>query len=102
MSEKSEFGGWWMWILFLVIITVVILGATRMLGMWGHVAMENVIYKNSYQAKQSKATAIGTFSAQLAEIDHKLAGNTLTPAVREDLEAQAAGLRVLINTEHQK
>lgn len=62
---------------------------------------ERVIFEQSHQYKQAVKSELGVFRAQLAEINHKL-GGALDTATRENLEAQAAAIRIRISVAEEK
>jgi len=100
-KDKKEFGKWWVWILLLVVISLIVIGVTRYAGLWGQTVAERVIFENSFQYKEARKTEIATFEAQLAEITHKLTGN-IDDHTRNNLEAQAAALRIQLNVARSK
>ena len=97
MSEKLEFGGWWIWILALLIISVIAMMGLRAAGMIGGVWLERKVFEQSYQKQAGDAERLATFQAQLAEINARLSGE-LDVATRQSLLAQRAALNVQIQT----
>lgn len=95
--EKKEFGKWFMWILCLLVVAIIVFGGLNFLGVFS----ERIVFKNSFQYKEARNTAIVTYQAQLAEINRLLSG-TMPQQTRNDLEAQAASLRILIQAERSK
>lgn len=83
MSEKIEFAGWWLWIVFLLIITAGIFAIFKPMGMW----WDRQVMLESHQYSEARATEMATFKAQLANIDMMLATET-DPEVRADLNRQ--------------
>jgi hypothetical protein len=96
--EKKEFGAWWMWVLGLTVITVIALAGLNAAGMLGRTVVEREVFENSYQYTAAQKQKIATIEAQIAEVQQRLTSPDLDPAVRSDLEAQAAGLRVQLHT----
>ncbi len=96
-KDKKEFGKWWLWVLCLIVLSTVVFMFLNFAGVVG----ERIVFKNSFQYHEARSTEIATFQAQLAEIQRQLNGN-LTPEIRTNLEAQAAGLRVRLETARSK
>ena len=90
MSEKTEFAGWWMWVLLLVVISAPVLGILNYAGMIGRTVVEREVFERSYQYTAAVAAQIALYEAQLAE----LAAMPETPGLR----AQKAGIRIRLNT----
>lgn len=96
-KEKKYLASWWMWLLGLVVLSSIILGVLKYVGMIGTTVVERVIFENSYQKVAADKKANNVYSAQLAEIEYKLSGN-IDAQTRQDLNAQAAMLRVQRNS----
>ena len=97
-QDKREVGGWWMWILALVVVTVVVFGGLRMTGTWGQTAVERMIFETSYQKDASDKRQTAIWRAQIAEIDTTLLGMDSDDPLRSGLEAQRSALRVQLST----
>lgn len=82
-QDKREVGGWWIWILFLVIITIGIFAVFKPMGMW----WEREVMLESHQYKEGRATEMATFKAQLVAVDMMLATES-DPTVRANLNRQ--------------
>jgi len=82
-SDKREVGGWWIWILFLVVITIGIFAVFKPMGMW----WEREVMLESHQYKEARATEMATFKAQIVAIDMML-GQESDPTVRANLTRQ--------------
>jgi len=93
-TEKKYFGGWFVWILFLTIFAGIILTGLSYFGIIGQTVVERVVFENSFQYKEARKTENNVFTAQLAEIERKLAEPSLDTLTRANLEAQAAGIRI--------
>ena len=52
MVSKKFVGGWWMWIVCLLIITFLMFTVLNFAGIFGKTVVERKIFENSYQ-KQS-------------------------------------------------
>jgi hypothetical protein len=96
--SKRFFGGWWLWVLFLLVISIITFFGLRMAGVIG----ERIVFENSFQYSESVKAEIATFEAQLAEIDRQLSNSELDKQTRENLEAQAAGIRIKLSTARSK
>lgn len=94
-ADKKEFGGWWLFTLFLVVITVVVLGITGTFGQWFGVTAERAINKASYQRSSAYDERIATYRAQRAQVRSSLT-RTTDEATRIQLENQLAMLQVQI------
>ncbi len=99
--EKKYFARWWIWIVGMLILTSIIFGGLRYCGMIGDTIAERVIFENSFQYKEARKTEIATFQAQLAEIERRLTSEN-DPQIRNNLEAQAASLRIHLNVARSK
>ena len=93
-QDKREVGGWWMWILALVVVSVVVLGGLRLTGIWGQTAVERMIFETSYQKDASDKRQTAIWRAQIAEIDSTLSGMAADDSRRSGLEAQRSAFRV--------
>lgn len=71
-------------------------------GLIGEKVVERKVFKNSFQYSEARKTAIATYEAQLAEINFQLQSNDLSDRERNNLQSQAARLRVLLQTERSK
>ena len=97
MGEKLEVGGWWIWLTFLLIISVAAFMGLRAAGMIGGVWLERKVFEQSYQKQAGDRERLATFQAQLAEIDARLAGE-LDDQTRASLHAQRSALNIQIQT----
>ncbi len=101
-QEKKYFAGWWLWVVFLIIISSIIFGVLNYIGLIGHTIVERKVFENSFQYSEARKSEIATFEAQLAEIDRKLSNPNLDPNTRTNLEAQAAAIRIQLNVARSK
>ena len=76
-----------------IIVLALLLFALNYFGIVG----QRIIFENSFQYQQARDLEITTYEAQLAEIDVQLRRTDLTEGTRSNLEAQASGLRILID-----
>ncbi len=93
-TEKKYVGGWWIWILFLAVITGTIFTGLSYFGIIGKTAVERVVFENSFQYKEARKSEVAVFQAQLTEIEGKLMNPELTVGTRANLEASASSIRV--------
>ena len=94
-AEKKIVGGWWMWILFLVGITMIVLSVGRYLGIWGTTVVERKVFEESYQKQSADEDALATFSAEVSILQAKLNNPDLTVADRAEIQAQIDAIRIL-------
>ena len=97
-SEKKYFAGWWFWVLLLIIISIIALGALNVGQRVFGVAAERIIFENSIQRSQAEKTERSILESQLREIEVRLRDSTLTESERIDLKAHQANLRSRINS----
>ena len=96
--ERTEYSLWWILIMGLIVVSVPVFWALDVAGLLGNTVAERIIFDNSYQRHATVETRNTTLTAQLAEIDYKLNNSDLNPTQRSELEAKAAGLRILLNS----
>lgn len=87
-KDKREFGGWWLWIVFLMLLSVAAFFGLRMAGVFG----ERIVFENSYQKAASDDDKMRNLRAELASINAQLRRSDLTQQERSSLEAQKAGI----------
>ena len=97
MSEKTEFAGWWLWVLGLVIISIIALAALNAAGILTRTVVERKVFEQSYQKQEGDRERLATFRAQLAEIETRLSGQ-IDETTRSNLEAQRSALNIQIAT----
>ena len=93
-QEKRAMGGWWMWILGLVIVTVVVFAALNYAGIIGKTIVERKVFENSYQYSAGQKQKIAIYEAQLAELKGRLASPDLDSGTRANIKAQASQIRI--------
>jgi len=93
-SEKKEVGGWWVWILVLVVMTIIALSVLKTFGIIGGTIVERVVFEQSFQYKEGIAQRRATLEANMAEIDMLIATGQGDP---KKLNAQKSVLRVQLN-----
>ncbi len=96
-SEKRDVGKWWMFIMLLLVVSGVILGGIRFLGLYGGTVAERVIFENSYQYSEARKREIATYEATLAELRAQLARPNLTPSTRAQIEVQMSAVTIQLN-----
>ena len=95
-SEKKYFGGWWIWVLFLSIITGAVLTGLNYAGIIGTTVVERVVFENSYQKHAADKTAISTYQAQLAVLRGRLGNPNLDAGARAEINAQIDSITILM------
>lgn len=101
-SEKKFVGGWWMWILLLMIVSGVVLTGLNYVGLVGRTVVERKVFENSFQSSEARKAEVATYHATLSEIERKLATSKISEGTRANLEAHASGLRIQLNTARAK
>jgi hypothetical protein len=97
-SEKSYFGGWWVWVSMLIMVTMIAFWGLRAVGLIGKTIVEREVFEQSYQYSEARKSEIAMFEAQLAEIDRRL----MSDSTNEGLHAQAAAIRIQLATARSK
>ena len=97
-KDKREVGGWWMWILLLVVASSVILGTLGYMGEFTGTFVERKVLENSIQYSEARKSEIATFEAQLAEIDATLLGMAADDSRRNGLTAQRSAINIQLNS----
>ena len=93
-KEYRRWGGSTIWIIAVGMIVLIPLGfGLHSAGIIGKTIVEREVFEQSYQYTAAQKAKIANFEAQMAEIDRQLAGQ-LDDATRQNLEAQAAAIRV--------
>lgn len=67
--EKKYFAGWWLWLIFLIIIAALIGSILKYTGMIGTTIVERVIFENSFQYKEGMKQRSSVLESSLSEID---------------------------------
>jgi hypothetical protein len=97
-KEKKEFSKWWILVLCLVVSSSVILTVLNYVGVIGRTVVEREVFENSYQYTSGQRARANMMNAQLTEIGIQLSNTELDQTTRKNLEAQAAAIRVQLNT----
>lgn len=101
-AEKKYFGGWFVWILVLLVMATVVFTALGGVGLITKTVLHREVLVRSHQYKEARSTEIATFEATLAEIDRQLMNSDLSEKERADLEGQAASTRIMLRTARSK
>ena len=94
-ENSNDLNKWFRWTIMWIIGIIIICGILNFSGVLG----KRILFKNSFQYQATRDAAISTYQAQLTEIEHQLSRTDLTESTRANLIAQAAALRVQIQTE---
>lgn len=94
-AEKKIVGGWWMWILFLLVITMIVMSVGKYIGIFGTTVVERKVFENSYQKKAADEDALATFSAEVSILQAKLNNPDLSAADRAEIQAKIDAIRIL-------
>ena len=97
-SEKRMFAGWLLWRMVIVAVIAIFFFFLSSAGMLGRTFVERKVFEQSYQRSAALDSQIATFEAQLAEIENQLRNHNMDEGARNNLEDQAAGLRVQISS----
>ena len=97
-TEKKYFGGWWVWVVFLLIGTGIIFTGLRYLGIIGKTVVERKVFENSYQKSEADKTANTAYSAQLAQLRGKLNNPSLDAGTKAEIRAQIDAINILKST----
>ena len=90
------------WLVIAVICLTVVFGGMGLLMKPAHVAVERIVFENSFQYSEARSTEIATFEAQLAEIKVQLTNPNLEADTRINLEAQVSAIRVQLKVARSK
>jgi len=97
-QEKKHVGGWWVWILTLLMLTMVLFTGLNYLGVFGKTIVERKVFEQSYQKKEADKTANTTYSAQLAQLRGKLNNPNIDAGTRVEVQAQIDAINILKST----
>jgi biopolymer transport protein ExbB/TolQ len=101
-KEKKYLGGWWFWIILLMIISGLILTGLNYAGIIGRTVVEREVFEQSYQRSESLKSEIAAYESQLVEINSQLSRSDLDAGTRANLESQTSSIRVMLNTARRK
>ena len=94
-KEKKYVRKWWIWILFLIIITTIIFTGLSYFGVIGKTFVERKVFEQSYQKQAADKTAITVYSAQIAQLRGKLNNPDLDAGTKAEIKAQLDALVIL-------
>ena len=97
-QEKKDVGKWWLWILFLIILSVTAFTGLRYAGVFG----ERFVFKNSFQYKEARISEQTIWEATKAEIEIKLRNPDISNTTRANLEAQLSGIKIQLSSSRRK
>lgn len=97
MGEKAEFGGWWIFILGLVIVSVVILGALGYAGKFTGTVVERKVFEQSYQRSESYKERIATLEASLVELRAREQQPNLSDNTKAEIATQISAITAQLN-----
>ena len=97
-GEKREFGAWWIWILFLIVISIPVIWGLNAAGLIGHTIVERKVFEESYQKKAGDRARLNTYRASEAMLLRRLQDTTLTEGQRANLQSQLDAVRIRINS----
>lgn len=101
-QERKEFGKWWVWGLFLLVISIVVLTVLSYGGIFTKTVVERKVFEQSYQRSEALKSQIATDEAVIAEIEGKLLNPNLDNNTKYNLKAQMSAARIRISTARRK
>ena len=94
-EEKKYVGSWWVWIVFLMIITGIVVWGLSAVGIIGQTVVEREVFKRSYQKKAADEDALSTYDAQIAVLARRLRSMNITEQERNEIQAQIDSINIL-------
>ena len=94
-GEKKYLGYWWIWIVFLMIVTGIIFWGLSSVGIIGHTIVEREVFKQSYQKKAADEDAVSTYDAQIVILQRRLRSTGITGQERNEIQAQIDSINIL-------
>lgn len=101
ISKKSVLK-WWVFGLGLVVLAGVVFTALGYVGIIFETKVEREVYEESYQYKAGQKQKVAILRSQLAEIRMQLGSPGLDPAIRQQLMAKQAAIRVQLRAAAQR
>ena len=95
-KEKKYFGGWWVWVLFLSIITLAILFAFSSGALFLGKKVERAVLVNSHQYIEGMEQRGAIMQANLAEAQARLAAES-DPEVKANIQSQISVLKAQLS-----
>jgi len=100
-NEKKEFGGWWLFTLGLIVISIVVFAILNYNGKVFGTMIENKVFQESYQRKSGLDAERARYEAELAKVNFLLMYEKNVNVIK-NLKAQKAMLEVQIETNKRK
>lgn len=97
-TVKKYFGGWWIWVFFLIVITGIIFTGFSYVGIIGKTIVEREVFERSYQKKSADEDALTTYDAQITILQRRLRKENITEQEREEIQAQIDSIIILKST----
>jgi len=94
-KEKKYFGGWWVWVVFLLLCTAVVFVGISYFGIIGKTVIERKVFEQSYQKKAADSDALSIYDAQIAVLQRRLNNSSLTTGERAEIQGQIDSITVL-------
>lgn len=94
-QEKKYVGGWWVWIIILLIGTTIIFTGLNYLGVLGKTVVERKVFENSYQKSEADKTASTTYRAQVLMLRRKLQSPNLDAGTKVEIQAQIDAINIM-------
>lgn len=95
-KDKRFVGKWWLWILFLLVISAPVGWAVKALGLVGKTVTERIVFEQSYQKKSSDASKLRMFKAQKKIIEKRLENRNLSLDQRVEIESMLSAIEIQI------
>lgn len=94
-AEKKYFGGWFVWIFFLLLVAGIVTSLVNGAGLFGKTWLERKVFETSYQKKEADKTALTTYQAELAMLRGKLNNPSIDTGTRAEIQAQIDSIQIL-------
>lgn len=94
-QEKKYLGGWWVWILTLIVLSMIVFGGLRYAGIIGGTIVERKVFENSYQKHEADKEAVTSYSAEIRMLRSRLDNPNLDDGTKAEIQAQIDTLTVL-------
>jgi len=94
-KEKKCFGGWWVWIVTLLIGSMIVFTILNYAGIFGKTVVERVVFENSYQKHEADRDAVTTYDAQISQLKGKLRNPDVSAGTKAEIKAQIDAINIL-------
>lgn len=101
-EEKKDIGKWWMWFLFLCVVSGIIITGLNYAGYLTSTLVERKVFEHSYQRSEALKSQIAVDESTIAEIQQKLLNPDLDKGTKFNLKAQISAARIRISTARRK